>query len=68
MTDRVLPKFSSEAEEAEWWFTQREAVAEEIVKGAKDGVLAGGSLARRKKKARGVEAEGAAEGSRAGTR
>lgn len=50
MTDRTMPKFSSEAEEAEWWFSHREEIAKAVVDASRNGNLGGGSLARRREK------------------
>jgi hypothetical protein len=38
-----IPKFSSEAEEADWWFANREWLAQEFVEAAKEGTLKRGS-------------------------
>ena len=56
MTDRTMPKFSSEAEEAEWWFSHREEIAQDVVDASTKGNLGGGSLARRREKVGGPNA------------
>ena len=38
-----IPKFSSEAEEAEWWYANREWLAQEFVQAAREGTLKRGS-------------------------
>jgi len=38
-----IPKFKSEAEEAEWWYANREWLAQEFVQAAKEGTLKRGS-------------------------
>jgi transcription elongation GreA/GreB family factor len=53
MTERKLPKiprFATEAEEAQWWFDHRDEVCEDIVSAAKNGTLGEGSLARAARK------------------
>jgi predicted DNA binding CopG/RHH family protein len=37
MKKRVLPKFDSEAEEAEWWYRNRERVSRDLKDAAKGG-------------------------------
>ena len=39
MEKLVIPKFSSEAEEAEWWYQNREALAEEFARAESKGKL-----------------------------
>jgi hypothetical protein len=46
MTDLKLPKFASEAEEAKWWYENREIVSEEFQKAAKEGRVKRGGVAR----------------------
>ena len=46
MTDLKLPKFATEAEEAKWWYDNRELVSEEFQKAAKEGRLRRGGVAR----------------------
>ena len=49
MKDRSLPdmpRFESEAEEAQWWFDHREDVMRDIANAAKNGTLGEGSMAR----------------------
>ena len=38
-----IPKFSSEAEEAEWWYANREWLTQEFLQAAKEGRLRTGS-------------------------
>jgi hypothetical protein len=46
VTDLKVPKFASEAEEAKWWYDNREIVSEEFHKAAKEGRLRRGGVAR----------------------
>lgn len=46
MTDLKMPRFESEAEEAQWWYDNREAVSQEILKAAREGRLGEGTAAR----------------------
>jgi len=46
MTDLKVPKFATEAEEAKWWYDNRELVSEEFQKAAKEGRLRRGGVAR----------------------
>jgi len=47
MEKLVIPNFSSEAEEAEWWYENREALAEEFDLAERKGTLRFGSTALR---------------------
>lgn len=47
MEKLVVPEFSTEAEEAEWWYQNREALAEEFELAARKGKLHFGSNALR---------------------
>ncbi len=48
MTVKVnLPEFASEAEEAQWWFDNREELGEEFAQAIREGVATQGTLARR---------------------
>lgn len=46
MTDLKVPKFATEAEEAKWWYNNRELVSEEFQKAAKEGRLRRGGVQR----------------------
>jgi hypothetical protein len=35
---RVVPKFSSEAEEAEWWYRNRDMISRDLTEAAKPGI------------------------------
>ena len=41
-----IPKFATEAEEAQWWYDNRELLSEEFHKAAKEGRLRRGGVAR----------------------
>lgn len=41
-----IPKFASEAEEAKWWYDNREKLSEEFHKAAKEGRLRRGGVQR----------------------
>lgn len=43
---RILPKFASEAEEAKWWFDNRDELDKEFEKAAAEGRLGRGTAAR----------------------
>jgi hypothetical protein len=47
-----IPKFSSEAEEAEWWYANREWLTQEFVQAAKEGRLKRGSTVMERLRAR----------------
>jgi predicted DNA binding CopG/RHH family protein len=42
-----VPKFDDEADEARWWFDNRDHLAEDFSRAAKEGKLTRGTLARR---------------------
>lgn len=42
-----IPHFATEAEEADWWYDNRELVSDEFVRAAEEGELRRGTLARR---------------------
>ncbi len=44
---RELPAFANEAEEAQWWYDNREKHAEEFVQAMKDGLVTQGAMVRR---------------------
>jgi hypothetical protein len=46
MTTMKLPKFETEAEEAKWWYDNRNLLSEEFEKAAKEGRLRRGGVAR----------------------
>jgi predicted DNA binding CopG/RHH family protein len=46
MEDRVLPDFTSEAEEANWWFDNQDALDKEFAQSAAEGRLGRGTAAR----------------------
>jgi len=46
MTDLKIPKFATEAEEAKWWYDNRDKLSDEFDKAAKEGRLRRGGVAR----------------------
>jgi hypothetical protein len=48
---RVIPAFATEAEEAQWWYDNREAHSEEFVKAAAEGRTRRVSLAEKLERA-----------------
>jgi predicted DNA binding CopG/RHH family protein len=42
-----IPKFASEAEEAQWWYDHREERAEAFVKASREGRVTQGAMVRR---------------------
>ncbi len=46
MSALEIPKFATEAEEAAWWFDNRDRVSEEFQKAAKEGRLRRGGVRR----------------------
>lgn len=46
MSDLKIPKFATEAEEAKWWYDNREQVSDEFQKAAKEGRLGRGGVRR----------------------
>ncbi|HUX44352.1 MAG TPA: hypothetical protein VMV57_06340 [Terracidiphilus sp.] len=46
MASLKVPKFATEAEEAKWWYDNREKVSDEFEKAAKEGRLKTGGVAR----------------------
>jgi len=46
MSDLKIPKFATEAEEAKWWYDNREQVSDEFQKAAKEGRLQRGGVRR----------------------
>ena len=47
MEKRILPEFSSEAEEARWWFDNQAELDADFERAAADGELSRGTVARR---------------------
>jgi hypothetical protein len=45
-SDLKIPRFATEAEEAKWWFENREAISDEFQKAAKEGRLGRGGARR----------------------
>ena len=52
MSDRKLPQFKDETEEARWWYEHRDEVATEIVNASRQGRTGPGSVARLRAKLR----------------
>ena len=52
MTKLKMPRFDNEAEEAAWWYANREAVTEELVKASQEGRTGEGSVARQTRRIR----------------
>ena len=46
MTDLKIPKFATEAEEAKWWYDNRDKLSDEFEKAAKEGRLRRGGVQR----------------------
>jgi hypothetical protein len=46
MSDLKIPKFATEAEEAKWWYDNRELVSDEFQKAAQEGRLRRGGARR----------------------
>ncbi len=46
MSDLKIPKFATEAEEAKWWYENRDKVSAEFQKSAKEGRLGRGGVKR----------------------
>jgi hypothetical protein len=46
MSDLKVPKFESEAEEAKWWYENRDKVSAEFQRAAKEGRLGRGGVKR----------------------
>jgi predicted DNA binding CopG/RHH family protein len=46
MEKRVLPEFTSEAEEAKWWFDNQEELDKDFAMAAEEGRLGRGTVAR----------------------
>ncbi len=47
MNERVIPKFASEAEEANWWFEHADDFADDILAAIDDGTIVRGKTAQR---------------------
>ena len=52
MTIRKIPKFENEAQEAKWWFDNREAIGEDLVAAVRERGPGEGSLGRLARKKR----------------
>jgi predicted DNA binding CopG/RHH family protein len=46
MEKRILPEFTSEAEEAKWWFEHQDELDKDFEQAAKEGRLGRGTAAR----------------------
>jgi hypothetical protein len=44
MSERIIPRFASEKEEADWWYENREKHAEEFIQAAAEGRVQRGNL------------------------
>lgn len=55
MTTRSLPAFASEAEEASWWYDNREQLDEEFESAFKEGRVRRGGSAQRLAQAEGLQ-------------
>jgi hypothetical protein len=44
MSERIIPRFASEKEEADWWYENREKHAEEFIQAAAEGRVRRGNL------------------------
>jgi hypothetical protein len=60
MEKRIIPKFATEAEEARWWYENREELAQDFVNAVREGRAGPGSMARLRERQRAREAELAA--------
>jgi hypothetical protein len=58
MKTRIIPKFASEAEEAQWWYDHREETAADLIAAVREGRNGIGTLGRAKLRA---EAQAKAE-------
>ncbi len=58
MKKRIIPKFASEAEEAQWWYDHREETAADLIAAVREGRNGIGTLGRAKLRA---EAQAKAE-------
>ena len=50
MNKPKCPKFATEAEEAQWWYDNREAVSDELVRASREGRLGEGPKARQERR------------------
>jgi hypothetical protein len=48
MNKRIIPKFESEADEAQWWYDHREETARDLVAASQQGRNGIGTLGRAK--------------------
>ncbi len=58
MEKRIIPKFASEAEEADWWYDHREEIAADMLAAVREGRNGIGTLGRARLRA---EAQAKAE-------
>jgi hypothetical protein len=63
-----MPKFESEADEAEWWYSQRHVIAEEFVQGDPFMVEAGPVSSLRERRAAAKPASSRTQNTSAGTK
>jgi len=47
MEERIVPKFETEAEEAQWWFDNQDELLKDFQQAAAEGRLGVGTVARR---------------------
>jgi hypothetical protein len=57
MKTRIIPKFETEAEEAQWWYDNREQTAADLLAAVRDGRNGIGTLGRAKLRAEQAKAE-----------
>ncbi len=57
MEKRIIPKFESEAQEARWWYENREELAQDFVNAVREGRTGPGSMARLREKQRAQKGE-----------
>ena len=44
---RIIPSFANESDEADWWFTHADELADEMLQAAAEGTLGRGTTAKR---------------------
>jgi hypothetical protein len=52
MEKRIIPKFETEAEEARWWYENREELARDFDNAVREGRTGPGSMARLRERQR----------------
>jgi hypothetical protein len=57
MKTRIIPKFETEAEEAQWWYDNREQTAADLLAAVREGRNGIGTLGRAKLRAEQAKAE-----------